>query len=74
MSTIAEVEALAFELSVSERATLASRLLESLPEVLSDEDGGVAEALRRRDELIADPTIGITVDEVKERLSRKFSL
>jgi len=74
MSTISEVQALAFELSVSERATLASRLLESLPEVLSDEDGGVAEALRRREDLIADPTIGIPMDEVKERISKRFSL
>ncbi len=74
MSTISEVEALAFELSVSERATLASRLLESLPDVFSDEDGGTAEALRRREELIADPTIGITMDEMKELISKRFSI
>ena len=74
MSTISEVEALAFQLSVTDRAMLASRLLESLPEVLSDEDDGIAEALRRREELIADPTIGITMEEVKERISKRFSI
>jgi putative addiction module component (TIGR02574 family) len=74
MSTIAEVESLAFELSVSERATLASRLLESLPEILSDDDEGVAEALRRREELLANPDIGITSEELRQRISERFPL
>lgn len=38
MLTVAEIRALAFELSVSERATLASRLLDPLPEILVDDD------------------------------------
>ena len=74
MSTISEIEALAFQLSVTERATLASRLPDSLPEILSEHDGGVAEAMRRRDELIADPTIGITMDELRQDVSKRFGL
>lgn len=74
MSTIAEVESLAFQLSVSERARLASRLLESLPEVLSDDDDGVAEAMRRREELLADPSIGMTPEELRERISERFGI
>lgn len=69
MSNIAEVESLAFQLSVSERATLASRLLESLPEILSDEDEGVGEAMRRRAELQTNPEIGITLEELHQRIS-----
>jgi hypothetical protein len=53
MTTMAEVEKLAFDLPDSERAILAAHLLRSLPSVLHDE--GVAEALRRDAELDADP-------------------
>jgi hypothetical protein len=55
MATIVEIEKLALNLPEKERATLAANLLESLPGVLSDEDEGVAEALRRDMELDADP-------------------
>ena len=74
MPTIAEIKSLAFELSVSERATLASQLLESLPEVLFDDDDGVAEAMRRREELLSKPETGITVEELRERISEQFQL
>ena len=55
MSTIAEVEKLALELTEQERAALAANLLYSLPPILSDEDDGIAEALRRDAEMDADP-------------------
>ena len=55
MSTIVEVEKLALNLSEQERATLAANLLDSLPGILSDEDEGVAEALRRDAEIEAAP-------------------
>jgi hypothetical protein len=45
MATIAEIEKLAQDFPENDRAVLAARLLESLPPVLHDEDGGVAEAL-----------------------------
>jgi hypothetical protein len=46
MATVIEIEKLALDLPEKERATLAANLLESLPGILSDEDEGVAEALR----------------------------
>ncbi len=51
MSTLLEVEKLAFDLPESQRATLAAHLLESLPPVLHDEDAGLAEALLQDREL-----------------------
>ncbi len=64
MSTIIEVEKLALELSEQERATLAANLLDSLPEILSDEDEGIAEALRRDAEIEADPNKAISLAEL----------
>ena len=51
MATIIEVEKLALNLPGRQRATLAANLLESLPAILSDEDEGIAEALRRDSEI-----------------------
>jgi hypothetical protein len=48
MSTIFELEKLVLDLTEQERAKLAASLLDTLPGILSDEDEGVAEALRRR--------------------------
>ncbi len=55
MPTVIEVERLALDLPERERARLAANLLESLPGVLSDEDEGIAEALRRDADLEANP-------------------
>jgi hypothetical protein len=55
MATIFEVEKLALDLPEQKRAKLAANLLDSLPGILSDEDEGVAEALRRDAEVEADP-------------------
>ncbi len=74
MSTISNVKELALQLPVSDRASLASILLRSLPEVLNDEDGGVAEALKRRDELNANPEIGISPEELRKRISERFDV
>jgi putative addiction module component (TIGR02574 family) len=74
MSSITEIEPLALKLSVSERATLASHLLDSLPEVLSDEDGGTTEALRRREELLQDPGTGMTMDDLRNEISKRFRI
>jgi putative addiction module component (TIGR02574 family) len=61
MSTIFEVEKIALNLPEQERAKLAASLLDSLPGFLSDEDEGVAEALRRNSEMDADPSQGISL-------------
>lgn len=57
-------------LTDAERAVLASDLLETLPGVLSDEDEGVAEALRREAELDADPSKGVEWSTLKKELGR----
>ena len=63
-----EVEKLAFDLPDSDRAVLASHLLRSLPPVLHDDDEGIAEALRRDAELDANPDLGITLDQLDQRI------
>ena len=64
MATIVEVEKLALDLPEQERATLAANLLGSLPAVLSDEDEGLAEALRRDAEINADHTQAISLEQL----------
>jgi len=71
MPTIAEVEKLAFDLPESERAVLAAHLLRSLPSALDDADDGVAEALRRDAELDADPGLGITLEQLDQRVRNR---
>ena len=71
MATIAEIEKLAQDLSEKERAVLAAHLLGSLPPVLHDEDEGIAEALRRDDELQANPSAGLSLDELDKQIERR---
>ena len=68
MSTIVEVEKLALDLTEKERATLAANLLNSLPGILSDEDEGTAEALRRDAEIEADPAESISLAELDSQI------
>jgi putative addiction module component (TIGR02574 family) len=68
MSTIFEVEKLALDLSKQERAALAANLLDSLPPILSDEDEGVAEALRRDAEIEANSSEAISLTELDSRV------
>ncbi len=50
----------------SDRASLASRLLDSLPAVLSDDDDdGLAEAIRRDAEMDRDPSASMTLEELR---------
>lgn len=68
MATIAEVEKLAFDLPDAERAILAAHLLQSLPSVLHDDDEGIAEALRRDADLDANPQLGMTLEQLDQRI------
>ena len=68
MSTIIEVEKLALDLPERERAMLAANLLQSLPGILSDEDDGVAEALRRDDEMETDPSQNLSLTELDSHI------
>ena len=68
MSTIVEVEKLGLALTDQESARLAANLLDSLPGVLSDEDEGVAEALRRDAEMEIDPAQAISLAELDSQI------
>jgi putative addiction module component (TIGR02574 family) len=63
-SDVEKLEQLALGLSEEERAQLAASLLDSLPGILSDQDDGVAEALRRDAELDAHPERAISLEEL----------
>lgn len=69
--TLTEIESLALKLPQSDRAKLAADLLDSLPGVLDDEDEGIAEALRRSEEMYRDPSVCLTHDEFLKALGRK---
>ena len=73
MTTLDEIERVALELPETDRAKLASRLLESLPPALDEDDEGVAEAIRRNAELDADPTHGMGLEEFDARVRRRRS-
>jgi putative addiction module component (TIGR02574 family) len=68
MATIAEVEKLALDLPDADRAALAAHLLSSLPPVLHEDDEGLAEAWRRDAELEANPALGITLEDLDQRI------
>ena len=60
----------ALSLTDAERAVLAADLLQTLPGVLTDEDEGIAEAIRRDAELDANPSSGIEWSALKKELGR----
>ena len=64
MSTIIEIEKLALDLPDKERATLVANLLDSLPSILSEEDEGIAEALRRDAEANVNPDATISLAQL----------
>lgn len=68
MSTILEVEKLALDLPERERAALAANLLNSLPGLLSDDDEGFAEALRRDAEIEALSAKAISFGELDSQI------
>lgn len=70
MTRLQELKKEALSLTDAERAVLASDLLQTLPGVLSDEDEGIAEALRRDAELDAAPSSGIEWSAMKKELGR----
>lgn len=73
MATITEVEKLALDLPESERAVLAAHLLGSLPPVLHDEDDGIAEALRRDQELDANPSLSMSLEQLDQQIKLRRS-
>ncbi len=73
MATIIEIEKLALNLPDKERATLAANLLDSLPGVLSDEDEGIAEALRRDAEANLNSDQTISLSQLDSRIESRRS-
>lgn len=73
MTTLATVENLALELPEQQRATLAMHILDSLPGLFSEADGGLAEAERRDAEIDANPSIGISLGEFEQKILNRRS-
>jgi hypothetical protein len=65
-----EVHECAMQLSDVQRAALATESLCSLPAVLADDDGGIAEARRRSQELAENPAAGCSWEEIRRDLGR----
>ena len=73
MSVVTEAEELALSLSDSERAKLAEKLIASLPgPFIEDDDDGIEEAIRRSREMDEDPTMSISLQELDERIRKRF--
>jgi putative addiction module component (TIGR02574 family) len=72
MITVEELEKFVLELPEAQRASLASHILDSLPPLLADEDGGMAEALRRDAELDAKPGTGISLPDFNQRIRKRY--
>jgi putative addiction module component (TIGR02574 family) len=66
-----EVEKLALDLPERDRATLAAKLLKSLPSIVDDADEGIAEALRRDAEMDADPSLAISLEEFEASIRNR---
>ena len=69
--SVDQITAEALRLPEKDRASLASRLLQSLPPVAFDEDEGVAEALRRDAELDADPGQAMTLRDMDSHVQQR---
>lgn len=70
MVTLAEIESLALKLPESQRAKLAADLLDSLPGLLVDDDDGLAEAMRRSEEMDRDPAACLSHAEFLKAVGR----
>ena len=68
MSTIVEIEKLVQDLTEQQRAILAANPLATVPGILSDEDEGIAEALRRDAEIDADPNQAISLAQLDSHI------
>lgn len=71
MATVVEIEKLALDLPEHDRAKMAANLLESLPPILSDEDEGIAEALRRDAALESDPDQVISFAQLDSQIRKR---
>ena len=68
--TLAEIETSVFKFPEADRARHAADLLDSLPGVLVEDDEGLAEALRRAEEMDRDPSVCLTHEEFLKAVGR----
>jgi len=68
MTTLDTVEQLALELSESQRAVLASRMLHSLPALFLEEDERLAEAKKRDAELDRCPALALSLEKFDAKI------
>lgn len=73
MSTISEAENVVLNLPPRERGEFAAKLIASLRPFDEEEDAVIAEALRRSQELKANPGMAISLDELDRKLRERFA-
>jgi len=71
MCSIIEIEKLALDLPDKERATLVANLLDSLPGILSEDDAGVAVALRRVAAASVNPDATISLAQLDSQIQSR---
>lgn len=69
--TIDDLEKKVLQLSEAARGRLAGTLIRSLPGVLHDDDEGLAEAIRRDEELNDNPDLEISMDKLEDAVRRR---
>ena len=67
--TLSTVDKLALELPEDQRAMLAAHMLESLPGLFSEVDGGLAEAERRDTALDEDSSLSLSLDDLDRKVA-----
>lgn len=73
MSAISDAEKIVLNLPPRERGEFAAKLIASLRSFDEEEDAVIAEALRRSQEMKANPEMAITLDELDRKLRERFA-
>lgn len=73
MSAISDAENIVLNLPPRERGEFAAKLIASLRSFDEEEDAVIAEALRRSQEMKANPEMAITLDELDRKLRERFA-
>lgn len=68
MTSLAAVERLALELPEQRRATLVLHILDSLPALFSEADGGLAEAERRDLAMDTNPSVSMSLQDFDRQI------
>jgi hypothetical protein len=71
MLMVHEVQKQGLNLSENERAVLGADLLGTFAPLLHNRDDGIAEALRRNGEFDANPSTGLSFDQLDQQVQRR---